>query len=73
MSTLNSFVCRILFIVAFALAALAILEKLLNFAGYTLIRAFLPGRLLELSAIVLLFVIALLLREVRHLLTAKAP
>lgn len=72
MNKLNSFICRVLFVVAFVLAGLAILEKLLNAVGYTIVSVYSPGRLLEFAAVILLFVIALLLREVRHLIAPKA-
>ncbi len=72
MDKLNSFICRVLFVVAFVLAGLAILEKVFNVLGYTLLRSYSPGRLVEFAAVILLFVIALLLRDVRHLLAPKA-
>lgn len=57
---------RALFLVAFGLAGLAAFEKVANVAGYTVLRLYTPGRLLEFSVVVLLFVIALLLRDIRH-------
>lgn len=57
---------RVLFIVAFGLAALAALEKIVNVAGYTLLRVYTPSRFVEFAVVVLLFVIALLLRDIRH-------
>jgi hypothetical protein len=65
MPKLSSVVNRALFALAFVLAALAVIEKLANTLGYTILRGFSPSRLLELAAVVLLFVIALLLREIR--------
>ncbi len=70
---LNKFVGvanRALFVAAFALAALAVLEKLVNFFGFTivLLGGYSPSRVLELAALALLFVIALQLREIK-----KAP
>ncbi len=74
MKSLTSLVCRILFVVSFALAGLAVWEKLANFVGYTILRTeFAPGRLLEISAMNLLFVVALLLREIAHSLKGKGP
>ena len=74
MSHLSSLVCRVLFSVAFMLAGLAILEKLLNFVRLTILQQrYEPGRLLDLAAVILLFVIALLLRDVRRLLAPKTP
>ncbi len=67
-SQLTSVVSRILFIGAFLLTALAIWEKLANLFGFTitLLGGYVPSRLLELSAIALLFVIALQLREIKR-------
>jgi uncharacterized membrane protein YcjF (UPF0283 family) len=57
---------RILFLIALLLLALAVVEKIANWSGYTLIgQAYAPGRLAELGGIVLLLVITLLLREIR--------
>ncbi len=54
------------FAAAFLLLIAAVVEKLANVSGYTLIgRSFLPSRLLELAGLLLLFVIALLLRSIR--------
>ena len=66
---LNSMVTRVFFFVAFALLALAVLEKLLNVMGQTLTRAFapiLPSTLLQWSMVLLGFVVALLLRQIRE-------
>jgi hypothetical protein len=65
MSNLSSLVNRTLFGLAFVLAALAVLEKVANVLGYTILGEYSPSRLLELAAVALLFVIALLLREMR--------
>ena len=65
MERLYSIVCRVSFIFAFILAGLAIWEKLANLFGFTLMRGFPPWRLLEFAAVVLLFVIALQLREIK--------
>lgn len=59
---------RILFTAAALLFAIAVAEKVVNAAGYTLIgQAYAPGRLLEFAGIMVLFVIGLLLREIRDL------
>ena len=74
MKSLTSLVCRILFVVSFVLAGLAVWEKLANLVGYTVLRSSLaPGRLLEISAMSMLFVVALLLREISHSLKGKGP
>lgn len=65
MKQLTSIVCRVLFIVSFLLAALSVFEKLVNLSGYTLLRGYDPWRVLEWSAVALLFVIALQLREIK--------
>jgi hypothetical protein len=67
MNQVTSVICRVFFVGAFVLAGLAIWEKIANVAGYTVLRtSFNPWRLLEFAAIALLFVIALLLREIKH-------
>jgi uncharacterized membrane protein YphA (DoxX/SURF4 family) len=71
MSKLNTLLCRVLFGVAFVLAGLAVVEKVANFLGYTFTRSYSPGRLLEFAGITLLFVMALLLWEMRHVAAAK--
>jgi hypothetical protein len=72
MRTLTSLICRVLFLVAFVLAGLAVGEKLANLFGFTVLRdSVAAGRLLEVAAITLLFVIALLLREVNHALRGR--
>jgi preprotein translocase subunit SecY len=69
MKKLVSIVNRVLFLAAFVLAGVAVLEKLLNLFGFTLtiLGPYGPSRLLELSAVALLFVIALQLREMKEL------
>jgi hypothetical protein len=59
---------RALFVLAIALAVLAVWEKVANLVGRTLVvlGGYSPSRLLELAAIALLFVIALQLREIRE-------
>ena len=57
---------RVLFVGAGAMFAAALVEKIANAAGYTLVgRRYTPARLLEFAAIMVLFVVALLLREIR--------
>ena len=63
---LSSLACRVLFIGAFGLLGLALLERVAFTFGYTVLRgAFTGGRLLEIAGIALVFVIALLLRQIR--------
>ena len=72
---LSSLVGRLLFVIAFLLAGLAVWEKLTNVVGRTLwfARGYPPSRLLELAAIALLFVIALQLREMNQLGRGTPP
>ena len=65
---LNSTVSRIFFFGSFLLLAIAVLEFVVNLFGYTFLRvsSYTPGRLLQFAAISLIFVIALLLRQVRE-------
>jgi Mn2+/Fe2+ NRAMP family transporter len=67
-----SLISRIVFIVALLAAGLAIFERLAYAMGYTFLRGTISGgRLLEISAILVIFVIALLLREIRDVLRAQ--
>jgi hypothetical protein len=68
---LTSPICRLLFIAAFGLLGLAVLERVVYAFGYTILReTFTAGRLLDLAAVALIFVIALLLRQIRDGLAA---
>jgi hypothetical protein len=72
MNSKLSTISRILFLVAILAAGLAIFERVSYAMGYTLLRGTLSGgRLLEISAILVIFVIAMLLREIRDVLQAK--
>ena len=72
MTQLTSVLSRILFMGSFLLAGLAVWEKGANLMGLTLLRGtFRPFRLLEISVVALLFVIALQLREVKLALGTK--
>ena len=65
MERFSSVISRGFFLLAFILASVAVGEKLAHLFGYTLIRIYSPWRLLEFAAVVLLFVIALQLREIK--------
>jgi hypothetical protein len=72
MEKLTSIICRFLFGVAFFLAGVAVLEGLFRQFGSTIIRDLpAPGRILQLSTMPLVFVIALQLREIKILLGPK--
>lgn len=58
---------RALFIISLVLLLIALLEKFLVLFGWTLFwLPYEPARLLELSAILVIFVIAFLLRQIRE-------
>lgn len=73
MDRYQSLIARAIFAIAFALLGLAIAERLAGALGYTLLRGALTGgRLLEIAAILMIFGIALLLRQIRDLLRARS-
>lgn len=65
MNAVVSLISRVFFVIAFVLAGLAVWEKLANVMGQTLLRGYAPSRLLELSVVILMFVIAIQLREMK--------
>ena len=66
MDTLTSLLSRVFFVLAFVLLGISILEGLVNIGGYTILRGtYTAGRLLELAALLLVFVLAVVLRQVR--------
>jgi len=66
---LSSAVSRLLFFMAFGLMGLAVLETVARLFGYTILRGvYTSGRLMELAAVLMVFVISLLLRQVRQAL-----
>jgi hypothetical protein len=71
MKQLTHVVSWIFFAASFVLAGIAVIEKLANFSGYTLLGGRDPWRMLELSAVALLFVIALQVREMKILSGTK--
>ena len=67
-----SFVSRLLFAVASILLLVALVDWFIGWFGYHLTWVpYEPGRLLEFSAILVIFVIALLLRQIRDTLRSK--
>jgi len=69
---INSLISRLFFASAFVLLILAALERVANLMNYTILRgSYTAGRLLEFSAILAIFVVVLLLRQVRELLKKK--
>jgi hypothetical protein len=64
---LNSLVCRFFFGIALVLLAISVVEKAASLMGLTILgRSYTPGRLFELATLLVIFVIALLLREIRE-------
>ena len=62
---------RLFFFVGLGLLAIAALEGVMNFAGYTILRGYYSkGRLIEIAAALLVFVITVLLRQIRDELKA---
>jgi len=73
MDSYYSLISRVVFAVAIGLLGLAIAERVVVAFGYTLMRgAFTGGRLLEIAGILMIFGIALLLRQIRELLRARS-
>ena len=57
---------RLFFYLALGILSVAMIETLVNFFDYTILRgAYTAGRLVELSAALLIFVITILLRQIR--------
>jgi hypothetical protein len=64
---------RLFFVAAFVLLAAALTERVANAVGYTVLGgAFSGGRLLEIAAILLIFVIAIQVREMREELRRRS-
>lgn len=74
MDLCTSLLSRVLFFASFLLLAIAVIERLVNFFGFTVLgTSYTPGRMLEFAGIMLLFVIAILLRQTREELRRKSP
>jgi ABC-type proline/glycine betaine transport system permease subunit len=66
MDKILALIYRIGFVMAFAVAALAVAEGFVQLLGHTITQGtYGAGRLFELSGILMIFVIALLLRDIR--------
>jgi len=69
---ITSMISRTFFVLAFALLGLAVIERVVRTFDYTVLRGtYTAGRLLEFSVVLLLFVLALQLREVREALRSR--
>ena len=62
---------RLFYLSAFLLLALAVLEKIANATGYTILKLYTRGRLLEVAAVLLLFVMTSYLKEIKDGIKAK--
>ena len=62
---LISLVSRLFFLCAFVLLGLALIERIANAAGYTILQVYRGSRLLEFAVVLLVFVIAAQLREMK--------
>ena len=72
MKALVSIICRVFFVASFIFAGFAFWEKAANMMGYTVLRGeYTPWRLMEFAAVILLFVVALQLREIKTSLRSK--
>ena len=64
---------RLFFFLALGILSVAIIEFIVNFSDYTILRGvYSAGRLLELSAALLVFVITVLLRQIRDAATTQS-
>ena len=67
MDTLNTVVSRLFFAIAFVLLLTAMAEKIANATGFTILReSVAPSTLLNWAVTLLIFVMALLLRQIRE-------
>ena len=70
---LISTMSRLFFLAAFVLLGLALVERVANATGYTIIEVARAGRLLEFAVVLLVFVIAMQLREMKEELKSRKP
>ena len=63
---LSSLMSRVLFLVAFLLAGVAVWERLVNAFGFTVLGGYAASRLLDYAGVAVLFVIALQVREIKE-------
>ena len=70
---LISMASRLFFLGAFVLLGLALIEKVANVTGYTILQLYRGGRLLEFAVVLLVFVIAMQLREMKEELKRREP
>lgn len=68
---LESIVSRVFFFGAFLLLVMALVERAANLVGYTILARVKAATILEAAAVLLVFVVAIQLREIRELLRRK--
>lgn len=68
---LFSMTSRLFFVGAFVLLGLAVIERIANATGYTIVRVYNASHLLELAVVLLAFVIAMQLREIKGELKSR--
>lgn len=69
---LYSVISRLFFFGAFALLCAIVVEKIANFRGYTMLFGYSGERVLDLAQALVIFVIAILLRQIRNALQTKS-
>jgi hypothetical protein len=69
---LMSMMSRLFFLGAFVLLGLAVIERVANECGYTILRHR-GSRLLEFAVVLLVFVVVIQLRELREELKSRKP
>ena len=68
---MSSTICRLFFAVGLFLLILALWDGFLRLFGWTISWLYGPGRVLEFAAMLITFVIAILLRQIREQLKSK--
>jgi len=69
---LVSVVSRLFFAGAFLLLGVALIERIANATGYTILQVYRGGRLLDIAVVLLVFVIAVQLREMKEELKKRS-
>ena len=64
---------RLFFLGAFVLLGRALIERVANAAGYTVVGMYHASRLLEVAVVLLIFVISMQLREMKEVLKGRKP
>lgn len=70
---LSSAMSRLFFAASLLFLALAVVEKIANLSHKTILYNYTPDKLLEVAATMMVFVIALLLRQIREEMKSRPP